>query len=187
MLQLSPLTNGELAGAKALASRLFPWESEHQDALAAVADPSLHHGFVSARGLTRVRAVCLCGTGRVVGLASVYEYRAQPDEAWLAWFGLAPEVRGQGWGSKMLDWVIRQAREENKTVLRLWTTIEDEYATALQLYARRGFRPELQPTLPGENWQTVVLSLSLTGGTPPPWRSQANGTPLCGRVIRIAA
>jgi len=187
MFDLHPLTDESLREAQALAAKLFPWENEHQDALAAaVAGPDAA-GFLAARGLKSVRVWCVMEEGRVVGLASLYDYRVAPDEVWLAWFGLAPEVRGQGLGSKFLDRIIAVARREEKSVLRLWTTIEDEYATALQLYARRGFRPEIQPALPGEHWQTVVLSLALKGGLSRPWRGGMNGMHLCGRVVPAAA
>lgn len=187
MFQLSPLGPADLAEAQALAASLFPWESEHQEALPASVDPACGAAFLSQRGLSRVRTWSALDADRVVGLSSLYEYAACPDEVWLAWFGLAPVARGRGWGSQMLDSTIARCRSERRSVLRLWTTIEDEYAAALALYARRGFRPELQPPLPGENWQTVVLSLSLSGGVPQPWRTRANGTPLCGRVSKIAA
>lgn len=187
MFEIQPLTEKSLQEAQALAANLFPWEDEHQDALVAAAAGHDAAGFLASRGLQQVRVWCLMESNRVVGLASLYEYRTAPEEVWLAWFGISPDVRGLGWGSKFLDRVIALARREQKAVLRLWTTIEDEYAAALQLYARRGFRPEIQPALPGESWQTVVCSLALQGGISPPWRGTLNGAHLCGRVAPAAA
>lgn len=187
MFPLQPLTQEKLPAVKALAAQLFPWEDEHQDALSAAVGGTDSARFLSTRGLARVRAWHVDERDEVAGLCSLYEYHHSPEEVWLAWFGLSAEVRGRGWGSKLLDEVISLSRREEKSVLRLWTTIEDEYATALQLYARRGFRPELQPALPGEDWQTVVLSLSLRGGVPPPWRGHLTGIGLCGRMVPAAA
>lgn len=184
MFPIHALTESDLPAAQALAAALFPWEDEHQEALKAVACPSERAEFLASRGLDRVRAWVGSNADQVVGLGSLYEYRRAPDEMWLAWFGLSPEVRGRGHGNGFLEWLIALSRAEGKSVFRLWTTIEDEYAPALQLYAKRGFRPELQPALPGESWQTVVLSLSLTGGVPPPWRAHFE---LCGRVTSVAA
>lgn len=187
MFEIQPLTEASLLEAQALAARLFPWEDEHQAALATAVAGHDATGFLTGRGLHQVRVWCMMNENRVVGLASLYEYRSAPDEVWLAWFGLSPDVRGLGLGSKFLDRIITLARSEQKAVLRLWTTIEDEYAAALQLYARRGFRPEIQPALPGETWQTVVCSLALQGGISRPWRDTLNGAHLCGRVVPAAA
>lgn len=188
MFTIQPLTKESLLKAQALAAKLFPWEDEHQDALAAVVADSDSTGFLLARGLEQIRAWCLMADNRVVGIASLYEYRSAPDEVWLAWFGLSPEVRGLGLGGTLLDGVIALARREHKSVLRLWTTDEEEYATALKLYARRGFKPEIQTTLPGENWETVVFSLALKGGiVARPWRGTLSGAQLCGRVVPVAA
>lgn len=187
MFDIQPLTKESLAEAQVLAAKLFPWEDEHHDALAAAADPSQATGFLASRGLLGVRAWCVVEGGRVVGLASLYQYRNAPEEVWLAWFGLSPEVRGLGLGSQLLDHTVALARVEQKSIFRLWTTIEEEYATALQLYARRGFRPEIQAALPGEAWQTVVLSLALDGSVPKPWRGTLTGAHLCGRRAVPAA
>lgn len=187
MFEIQPLTQELLAEAQVLAAKLFPWEDEHYDALAAAANGPTAAAFLSARGLLEVRAWCLVEGSRVVGLASLYQYRNAPDEVWLAWLGLSPEVRGLGLGSQLLDHTIALARAEQKAIFRLWTTIEEEYATALQLYARRGFRPEIQATLPGEAWQTVVLSLALDGSIPRPWRGTLTGAHLCGRRAVPAA
>jgi GNAT superfamily N-acetyltransferase len=187
MVYIRPLTKDSLLEAQALAVRLFPWEDEHQAALAAATDTS-STAFLISRGLKRVRVWCVIDErDRMVGLVSLYEYDNEPDEAWLAWFGLSPEVRGCGLGGELLDGVIALARRESKTVLRLWTTIEEEYARALRLYARRGFRPEIQPALAGEDWLTVVFSLALDGAVAPPWRGTQCGWHLCGRMVRARA
>src|SRR5438874_1567814 len=119
MFDIHPLTEESLLEAQVLAAKLFPWENEHREALAAAVGGCDAAGFLASHGLQNVRVWCVMDAGRVVGLASLYEYRSAPDEVWLAWFGLAPEVRGLGLGSKLLDRVIALARREEKSVLRL--------------------------------------------------------------------
>lgn len=178
-----------LYAAQQVAAELFPWEHEHQLALAATLDPQAHAEFYQERRLASVRCWTAHRDGalddEVGGLATLYSYRAQPDELWLAWFGLTPQMRGQGAGRDLLNWVIDMARREGRRTLRLWTTDEDEYAAALRLYTRRGFRTELHPALPGEDWRTLVLSLGLDGREPLPWSQVANHGELCGRELPV--
>lgn len=185
-MNVHALTPLELAQACGLASRLFPWEVEHQTALAAALAPAEHTSFLAERELRRVRAWAEGDGTRVDGLVTFYEYWEPGDELWLAWFGLAPGARGKGQGAALLDWAIGVARSEGRTALRLWTTIEEEYAPALKLYASRGFFPELLPPAEGEAWQTVVLSLPL-GKSCDPWAVRYAGRDLCGRMVPVAA
>ncbi|PTY02144.1 hypothetical protein DB347_24800 [Opitutaceae bacterium EW11] len=186
-MDIHALTKEELPEAQALAASLFPWEDEHQDALVAAVSHGQSGGFLAARGLSEVRAWAAKEEERVIGLLSLYDYGQTPDETWLAWYGVSTEVRGRGLGCQLLDWVIATAKRERKAVLRLWTTVEEEYAVALRLYAQRGFRPELQPALPGEDWETVVLSLGLDGKVPTSWSARSKGIPLCGRIVPAVA
>lgn len=181
-MKFLPLQAETLAATQQVAVELFPWEHEHQLALPAAVDPAAHTGFYTDRGLESVRCwtTHLMG-GPVSGMAMLWGYRAQPDELWLAWFGLLPVVRGRGAGTKLLDWLIALARTEGRRTLRLWTTDEAEYMTAMGLYTRRGFRAEQYPPLPGENWNTLVFSLGLDGRIPMPWSDMSNRSELCGR------
>lgn len=187
-MHLQPLAPDHLASAQRVARELFPWEDEHQLALATAVRAGDHAHFLTERRLEAVRCwTAHDGLGAVSGLITVYDYRAQPDEVWLAWFGLLPAARGQGDGGRLLDWLIARSRAEGRHTLRLWTTDEAEYAAAVRLYQRRGFTAEDYPSLPGEDWRTRVFSLGLEGRTPLPWSSVLDRAELCGRQAAPAA
>jgi len=164
-----------------LAAELFPWEHEHQIALTAAVAPAAHATFLRDRRLASIRFWTSLQTGQVAGLAGLYNYAAQPDETWLAWYGLQANARGRGKGAELLDWVIAEARVEQKRTLRLWTTDEPEYAKATALYQTRGFRCETWASLPGETWQTLVFSLGLNGQPAMTWAQRSPEHELCGR------
>ena len=170
-----------LVETQQLAAELFPWEHEHQAALAAANAPAFHPLFFRDRGLASVRFWTSLQAGQVAGLAGLYNYAAQPEETWLAWYGLQASARGRGKGAELLDWVIAEAKAEQKHVLRLWTTDEAEYSRAISLYLARGFRREIWPSLPGETWHTLVLSLGLNGQQPTSWANCSPTRELCGR------
>lgn len=186
-MQLLPLGSETLAAAQRVALELFPWEVEHQVALAASVQPAEYPAFYLDRRLQWVRGwTAHAPTGAVHGIATLYGYQAQPDEAWLAWFGLVPEARGRGAGGRLLEWLINRSRAEGRRTLRLWTTDEAEYTTAIQLYLTRGFVPEEHPPLPGEEWRTFVFSLGLDGQNPLPWAAVIDRGELCGRQVSTA-
>lgn len=170
-----------LVETQQLAAELFPWEHEHQIALAAAVAPASHLDFLRQHKLSSVQFWTPTREGRVCGLAGLYQYEAQPDEAWLAWYGLQASARGHGEGTALLDWVIAEASAEHKQTLRLWTTDEAEYTKALALYTAHGFRTEPWSALPGETWHTFVLSLGLDGQVPQTWSERSPLGELCGR------
>jgi len=55
-----------------------------------------------------------------VGLCGLYKHKG---EYWLGWFGVLPEARGDGLGSKMLQALIQELkiRQPRVTELKLWT------------------------------------------------------------------
>lgn len=186
-MRIEQLEPAVLEETQRVASELFPWEHEHNSALCAALFPEAHADFFDSRRLNAARFWTARLDGRVVGLAGLYDYRGMAADIWLSWYGLVPAARGRGHGGRLLDWVIKTAKSEGRTVLRLWTTVEDEYRMAIQLYEKRGFSAEEYPPLPGETWRTVVMSLGLTGATPIPWQSIADRPELCGRVAPLAA
>jgi GNAT superfamily N-acetyltransferase len=182
-MNLEPLHAETLRATQQVAAELFPWEHEHQEALPASLCPRDYHGFYLSRGLDSVRCWTALSGATVGGMAMLYSYQARRDELWLAWFGLKAGVRGKGTGARFLDWVISQARNEGRKALRLWTTDEDEYKAAINLYTRRGFSAEITAPLPGESWNTLVFSLGLDGRAPTSWASIPNHGELCGREM----
>ena len=180
-MNIVPLMPDTLVETQQLAAELFPWEHQHQTALAANVAPANHHAFYRDQGLAHIEFWTPIHENRVAGLAGLYHYAAQPDEAWLAWYGLHNSARGQGQGTALLKWIIARAAIQNKHTLRLWTTDEAEYARALDLYKAYGFRSENWPALPGETWHTYVLSLGLDGHEPLTWSQRHPRAELCGR------
>ena len=77
----------------------------------------------------------------VIGTTGLYRYRRDAHEAvWLSWFCVAPEARGRGVGSRLLDFSVEQARETGARYLRLYTSDDPNEADAQRLYESRGLR-----------------------------------------------
>ncbi len=80
------------------------------------------------------------GSDEVIAITGLYSYGRDAAEAiWLGWFCVAPERRGAGIGSMMLDFSIERARETQKRYFRLYTSEAPYQAAAQRLYEKKGF------------------------------------------------
>ncbi|MDP3445520.1 MAG: GNAT family N-acetyltransferase [Ignavibacteria bacterium] len=80
-------------------------------------------------------------TQNVVGLVGLYtENDDEDDTVWLGWYCVDSRYRGHKIGSKLLELAINEAKAQNKKYLNLYTTTDDEYATACVQYEKIGFK-----------------------------------------------
>ena len=80
-------------------------------------------------------------TQEVIGTIGLYRSKKDHEEAvWVWYFCVAPQARGAGVGSSLLDFVIAQARERNVHYLRLMTSNVPAEESAQRLYESRGLR-----------------------------------------------
>jgi GNAT superfamily N-acetyltransferase len=79
-------------------------------------------------------------SGRVLGTTGLYSQKKDEKEAyWLGWYCVDPAFRGKGIGGKLLDKVIRKAKERGKIFLRLYTSTSPEEKAAQHIYDSKGF------------------------------------------------
>ena len=99
---------------------------------------------VNWRALRRVYGV-LSGSARLVALA-LFDRSAAPGELLMDGIVVAPEARGQGVGSALLEMVCDLARSEGFSQVRL--DVVDTNPGAQRLYERRGFVATKTESLP---------------------------------------
>ena len=85
---------------------------------------------------------CIVYLGDIpIGITGIYSYKEYPNDAWLGWFGILNDYRKKGYGSRVLDMTINNAKEKGYKTFRIYT---DEYAIdAHKLYESKGFVKEL--------------------------------------------
>jgi ribosomal protein S18 acetylase RimI-like enzyme len=96
-----------------------------------------------------------------IGLAWGRIELSTPDVAHLYQMWVAPNYRGLGAGTKLLDRVITWARAANLSYLFLSVTCGD--SPAMRLYARAGFKPigDAEPLRPGSELLAQPMRLVL--------------------------
>jgi GNAT superfamily N-acetyltransferase len=107
-----------LPAARKLVRRVFPWQSPIERlsffAFAHQRSP-LMRWIMRLAAITEILNFWVAidsPSGKVLGTTGLYTYmRDATDAVWLAWFCVAPEARGKGIGSRLLDFSIAEARK----------------------------------------------------------------------------
>lgn len=145
-MQIVPMNAETLHKAKALVDSVFPhqspterlffWAWERREQLA------VRFGL-AVLGVTDIGDfwLALDEEGAVLGTVGLYRYRKDSDEAaWLNWYCVSPQARGQGVGARLLDFAIDKARESGARYLRLYTGDDGTMAKAQEVYESRGLQ-----------------------------------------------
>jgi GNAT superfamily N-acetyltransferase len=94
----------------------------------------------------------LCREGRVEGAVAIDGIRAQSEGAHLRWFILSSELRGKGFGHKLLEKALRFCQDRRYP--RIYLCTFEGLDTARHLYEKFGFR--LHEMQEGTQWGTTV-------------------------------
>lgn len=115
---------------------------------------------------------------KLVGMSGIYDYPelGEPETAWLGWFGVLPEYRGEGYGKSILLKMLSKAKEMGYKTLRLYSSKrEDLYPNAVPFYTKlsekfNGFVEDY--TLEQPEMKRIVVSFSLDGNNIPKWNNR---------------
>lgn len=106
-----------------------------------------------------------------VGISGIYKEDAEPESAWLGWFGVLPEYRRQGFGTKIMDYFIQECRSLGKKYARLYTGAENTIGQ--KFYEAYGYKGEpYTAEHPYDPEELIIYSLSLCNEPVPPWNNR---------------
>lgn len=154
---IQPLEQYTLSHAIALRDQIFPQLSQHEyDTLSASIFPDKYgdHRKFGIKQLDYWVAIHP-GTLEVVGLVGLYTQTDDDEMVWLGWYCVDSYHRGLKIGKKLINHAIECAKEQKKKVLHLYTTGEDEYATAREQYHQIGF--EHYKSISSELYYRLIL------------------------------
>lgn len=114
-----------------------------------------------------------------IGVTGIYSYHEYPEDAWLAWYGILPEFRNNGYGTAVFDLTVELAKEKGYHNLRLYS--DDTFKDAHRLYLKQGMIKEIydneldkDPYTP-EDSVTYIFSMSLTDEKVTNWNNKILG------------
>lgn len=77
--------------------------------------------------------------GEIVGVTGLYHYDNDKSVVWLGWFGVHSQHRRNGLGSMLLEFSISEAIRRGFSVLKLYSSFDENERAAHHLYKKYGF------------------------------------------------
>ncbi|MCL2445574.1 MAG: GNAT family N-acetyltransferase [Oscillospiraceae bacterium] len=155
MMKIIALTHENARPAAKLAAQVFPYAAPYVR-LSYWAVRSRNNPLVKLSfRIGRINAlldhwVAVNEHNEVIGTVGLYTYRKDAHEAaWLTWYCVAPQARGQGLGKELIAHAAQHARELGKTYLRLYTSTHPNEAAAQMVYEKAGLAQTHQKRVPG--------------------------------------
>ena len=168
MISIVPLTEERLSEAIALVTEVFPPEYEFEPAdeeLAASLDPETHQDFLSRTGFRPTLQYWVAlEAAAIIGVVGLNEYKKDPDEiVWLGWFCVNERAKRQGVGTKLLRFVIEEAKMRGKKTFRLYSSTDPDELYSHGFFKKFGFRLIHKEPFPGlEELDKLTFELNLT-------------------------
>lgn len=165
MITIEPLSEETLADATHLGQRVFV--NDDPARISSVLQNSFHsdkEGFLKTHQFVSMQYWVARENDRVVGAVGCYLSAEDAYEAaWLGWFFVDPEWRGQKIGLRLLDTVVQAVKKAGKNYLRLYSSSDDPLEKpAHRLYAQYGFLPFREPGYNiHQKGQVIYLQLDL--------------------------
>jgi N-acetylglutamate synthase-like GNAT family acetyltransferase len=62
----------------------------------------------------------------VIGLTGIYSYLTDNDDvSWIAWTCVDNDLQGEGFGTRMIEFIINMAKEKGKKYLKVYTDVDE--------------------------------------------------------------
>lgn len=103
-----------------------------------------------------------------IGIIGFYVWQDEPEDAWLGWFGVLPQFRGNGYAKIALDFFGNYAKNQGYRFARLYTDCFYN-KDACDVYAHLGWTGEKYRNNTQKYARTLVFSKSLCGIPCSPW------------------
>lgn len=131
--RIIPLSNEILNDAVSLIEAVFPYRPDQKNARWSFTDSLLHPTSDKQYWLA------VNHQGAIVGITGLYEDYKDNNVVWLGWFGVHPQHRRHGLGSMLLEFAISEAIKRGFSVLKLYSSFDENERAAHHLYRKYGF------------------------------------------------
>ena len=170
ILDFDELDANNLKSAIKMQNNIFPLENGAEDLKESVENRVPSHQIIQKYWLAKINY-------KFIGITGIYAYKIAPKDAWLGWFGVIQEERGNGYATQILDWTINKAKQLGFETIRLYTDEEDN-AQAINLYKKQGFVGEIYNNpedIHFEISKTLIYSKNLIGEKTTLWANKYLG------------
>lgn len=144
-IEILPLDNDNIEESLALLQKIFHTFTDEEDPyywFKLSLEPEKNKELMLKRGVSDVRYFIVKDKtkNKVIGTSGLYHLTKDPkDTVWLGFYCLDVQYRGKGLGKEILQWTIDKAKKEGNTMLRLYTSFNEDLRVALVIYDKLGF------------------------------------------------
>ncbi|MDA8083107.1 MAG: GNAT family N-acetyltransferase [Nitrospiraceae bacterium] len=131
--KIVPLSEELIDGAIALIETVFPYKPDQK-----TAKWSFRNSLTQAKQ-NQQYWLAANSHEEIVGVTGLYHYDNDKSVVWLGWFGVHPQHRRHGLGSMLLDFSISEASKRGFSVLKLYSSFDENEKAAHCLYRKYGF------------------------------------------------
>jgi GNAT superfamily N-acetyltransferase len=131
--KIVPLSEELVEDAIVLIETVFPYKQDQK-----TAKWSFRNSLTQAK-YNQQYWLAVNSHGEIVGVTGLYHYDNDKSVVWLGWFGVHPQHRRHGLGSMLLDFSISEASKRGFSVLKLYSSFDENEKAAHCLYRKYGF------------------------------------------------
>jgi len=131
--RIIPLSNEILDEAVSLIEAVFPYKTDQKKARRSFTDS------LSRPDSDKQYWLAVNHQGSIVGITGLYDNDKDSNVVWLGWFGVHPQHRRHGLGSMLLEFAISEAIKRGFSVLKLYSSFDENERAAHHLYEKSGF------------------------------------------------
>lgn len=131
--RIIPLSKELMNDAMVLMEMVFPYKQDHKNAKWSFASS------LSRPNSDKQYWIAVNHEGEIVGITGLYNDNRDKNIAWLGWFGVHPQHRRHGLGSMLLNFAISEATRRGFSVLKLYSSFDENEIAAHCLYRKYGF------------------------------------------------
>ena len=141
-MNIKPLDKKNIRQAIKLGLKTFPWAHKGDEPLAlclkASLKPDKYIDELKEMKISSLKYYVISDDSNIIGLTGLYSY-AKDDTYWIGWTCVDESYRGKGLGKKLMRYIIRKSKRDEKRFLKLYTSNERS-PIAVQMYKKLGFK-----------------------------------------------
>jgi GNAT superfamily N-acetyltransferase len=131
--KIVPLSKELMIEATILMEAVFPYKKDQKGAKWSFNDSLMRQNSGKQYWLA------LNHNREVVGMTGLYHDYRDKNTAWLGWYGVNPQHRRHGLGSMLLEFAISEAEKRGFSVLKLYTSFNENESAAHFVYRKYDF------------------------------------------------
>lgn len=133
MNRIVPLSHKSLDGVVSLIYDIFPYKYDRMNATVSFKKSLEKPDSIKNYWILKTHE------NRVIGVIGLYRDQRDETVLWIGWFGVHPEYRRKGIGSRLLRHAIKKANIQGAKTLKVYSSFDKNELASHSFYENHGF------------------------------------------------